>query len=292
MKIMTARHFGLCFGVRDAIAKAEGAAKEGQLTVLGELAHNPVVHERLRQAGVAMGKLDDPNPAPTRRVMITAHGAAKRDREAWERRGHEVLDATCPLVRRAHDLLGLLVRDGFLPVIIGQAGHVEVEGLRRDFEGAIVIGGRQDIEQLPPAGKVGIVAQTTTPERWVRALLAAVRAARPGLEMRYCDTVCQPTKDRQAALDELISACEIVVVVGGRNSNNTRQLAETVRRGGRMAYHVESAEQLQPRWFEAAETVGLTAGTSTLPETFEAVHARLLGLARAREYGMLEGRAS
>ncbi len=270
MKILLAEHYGLCFGVRDAIAEAERLALQGPLTILGELVHNPVVRERLERQGVREGLA----PA-TARVMITAHGVSDRKRQEWRARGFEVADGTCPLVAHAHRQLRLLVEAGWFPVVLGKAGHVEVEGLIGDFPGAFVLGCEGDIARLPDHGRYGVVSQTTHPLDTARALVEAIRRARPASEVRFVDTVCQPTKNRQGALRKLLAECDTVVVVGGRNSNNTLQLAASAAAAGLRVFHVTTAAELRAEWFAGARVVGLTAGTSTLKETVAAVQSRL-----------------
>ena len=278
MKIQLAEHYGLCFGVRDAIAQAERLAAQGPLTILGELVHNPVVRERLAQRGVREGALNDES-APTPQVMITAHGASERKRAEWRGAGFGVADGTCPLVRHAHGQLGLLVSLGYFPVVIGKRGHVEVAGLTGDFPEACVVENADDISQLPQRERYGVISQTTQPLEKVQALVAVIRSARPGSEVRFSDTVCQPTKNRQLALRKLLAECDTMVVVGGRNSNNTVQLVTAASAAGLAVFHIERAEELEPAWFSNAENVGLTAGTSTLKETVAAVHERLKEIA-------------
>jgi 4-hydroxy-3-methylbut-2-enyl diphosphate reductase len=212
-------------------------------------------------------------------VMITAHGVSDVRREEWRGAGFNVADGTCPLVRHAHTQLRALVAAGDLPVVIGQPGHVEVRGLTEDFKGAVAIIEAADIAKLPCANRFGIIAQTTQPIDRVRELVDAISRKFPKAEVRFVDTVCKPTKDRQLALRRLIDEAEVIVVVGGRTSNNTRQLVETCRAGGRHAIHIERAEELRGAGFLGVATVGLTAGTSTLPETVESVHVRLLEFA-------------
>jgi 4-hydroxy-3-methylbut-2-en-1-yl diphosphate reductase len=278
MKIQLAEHYGLCFGVRDAIAQAERLAEQGPLTILGELVHNPVVRERLAERGVREGALDRES-APTPQVMITAHGTSDRKRAEWREAGFGVADGTCPLVRHAHRQLGLLVSLGCFPVVIGKRGHVEVEGLIGDFPEACVLENEGDISCLPQRECYGVISQTTQPMEKVRALVEAIRCARPQSEVRFSDTVCQPTKNRQNALRKLIAECDTMVVVGGRNSNNTVQLVTAASAAGLTVFHIERTEELDPAWFCAAENVGLTAGTSTLKETVAAVHERLKQIA-------------
>lgn len=285
MKVQLAEHYGLCFGVRDAIAQAERLAGQGPLTILGELVHNPVVRERLAQRGVQEGALDS-GSAPTPQVMITAHGASDRKRAEWRAAGFGVADGTCPLVRHAHGQLGLLVGLGYFPVVIGKRGHVEVAGLTGDFPDAWVIESEADLAQLPSRERYGVISQTTQPLEKVQALVAAIRAARPASEVRFTDTVCQPTKNRQNALRKLIAECDTLVVVGGRNSNNTVQLVAAASAAGLTVFHIERPDELDPAWFHAAENVGLTAGTSTLKETVAAVQARLEEIAALREHAI------
>jgi 4-hydroxy-3-methylbut-2-enyl diphosphate reductase len=274
VKIIVAEHFGICFGVRDAIARAEELAREASLTILGELVHNPIVRERLRAQGAVEGSLDV-MPSDSPRVMITAHGASDAKRDKWRAAGFEMVDGTCPLVRHAHEQLKGLVAAGYFPVVIGQAGHVEVRGLTEDFPEAIVVEILQDVVKLPRRGRYGAISQTTQPIEHVRALVREITRRNPGAEVRFVDTVCKPTKDRQTAVRKLIATADTIVIVGGRESNNTRQLVMTCRAAGRRAIHIERPEELVPTDFADVKIVGLTGGTSTLRETVAAVGQRL-----------------
>jgi 4-hydroxy-3-methylbut-2-en-1-yl diphosphate reductase len=279
MKIILAEHFGMCFGVRDAIAQAEELAQQAPLTILGELVHNPIVRERLRAQGVAEGSLDQAG-STSAHVMITAHGASDTKRAMWRARGFHVLDGTCPLVRHAHEQLKRLVAAGYFPVVIGKPGHVEVRGLTEDFPEACVVDLASDTLKLPRRDRYGVISQTTQPIDRVRALVAEIERLNPESEVRFVDTVCKPTKDRQSALRKLIDAADAIVVVGGRASNNTRQLVETCRTAGKPAFHIERPDELRSEWFDEIDTVGLTAGTSTLRETIQDAHKRLKEIAR------------
>jgi 4-hydroxy-3-methylbut-2-enyl diphosphate reductase len=283
MTIHLAEHYGICFGVRDALALAERLAADEPLTILGQLVHNPIARERLESLGVAQGALeDDPRRAPTR-VMITAHGSSDAARERWRASGHVVADATCPLVRHAHGQLRRLVEEeGCFPLIIGKHGHVEVLGLAGDFPEAVVLETEADLAGIPERPLYGVISQTTQPIARVLRLVVALRASRPNSRVRFRDTVCRPTKDRQEALRKLTGRVEVVIVVGGRDSNNTRELAETVRAAGLPAHHIERADELRAEWFEGIEHAGITGGTSTLPETVAEVRRRLMEMAGQR----------
>jgi len=274
MKILLAEHFGMCFGVRDAISEAEQLATEGPLTILGELVHNSLVRERLRAQGVAEASLEETR-STSKRVMITAHGASDHKRERLRAAGFEVFDGTCPLVGHAHEQLKRLVAAGYFPVVIGKRGHVEVRGLTEDFPDAVIVDFAEDMARLPPRSRYGVISQTTQPIEHVCAIVGAIRERHPQSEVRFVDTVCKPTKDRQSALRKLIAEADTIVVVGGRESNNTRQLVATCRLAGRRAIHIERAEELDAKDFADVDVVGLTAGTSTMHETVETVLKRL-----------------
>ena len=282
MNILLAENFGICFGVRDAIAQAEKLAAEQPLTILGELVHNPIVRERLRRQGIVEATLESKS-SNSRRVMITAHGASDRKRVEWRAAGFEVADGTCPLVQHAHEQLKRLVAAGFFPVVIGQLGHVEVKGLIEDFAEGVVVSAREDVTRLPKRPRYGIISQTTQPIEFVREIVDLIRRTYSESEVRFADTVCKPTKDRQAALRKLIETADAIVVVGGRTSNNTRLLVETCRAAGKIAFHIERPDELRADWFDGVKTVGLTAGTSTLPETVQAAQQRLEKISRSKK---------
>lgn len=275
MNITTAKHHGMCFGVRDALRATHEVAKSKPVTVLGQLVHNPEVDRHLRALGAMTGDLADKQSANTADVIITAHGASNEQKLQWQTAGFRVTDTTCPLVRKAHDALALLVAEGFLPVVIGQATHAEVRGLIGDFPGAVVALTEDEIAAIPLHPRIGVISQTTQPLEIVLHLVEHLKRSHPATEVRFLDTVCHPTKQRQDALTELCRDNELIVVIGGRNSNNTRQLVEKAQRLGRAAIQIENAADLKPGWFRGIRNVGVTAGTSTLDETVSAVVAAL-----------------
>jgi len=276
MTIHLAEHYGICFGVRDALSLAERLSGDAPLTILGQLVHNPIARERLDSLGVHQAGLDDNPPSVTHRVMITAHGASDAARARWRDSGHAVEDATCPLVHLAHAQLRRLVSAGCFPVIIGKHGHVEVLGLAGDFPNAAILETEADLPSIPDHPLYGVISQTTQPIDRVLKLVVALRSARPHSRVQFRDTVCRPTKDRQEALRNLIKKVELVIVVGGHNSNNTRELVATVRAAGLPAHHIERPAELRPEWFAGINHAGLTGGTSTLPETVAQVRLRML----------------
>ena len=275
MTIETASHLGMCFGVRDALRATHAIATRNPVTLLGQLVHNPLVDRFLESVGVRQSRSPDASDVRTADVIVSAHGVSDTRRGELAKAGFQVTDTTCPLVRKAHDALRMLVSEGYFPVVIGQAEHVEVRGLTGDHPQAVVILSAADVEAIPDARRFGVIAQTTQPVERVLALVEAVKRVRPGREVRFVDTVCHPTKQRQSALERLCSRNELIVVVGGRNSNNTRQLVEKAASLGRRVIHIERAEELQTGDFRGIGSVGVTAGTSTLDETVQAVVERL-----------------
>ena len=259
----------MCFGVRDAIALARRENAGGPLTILGDLVHNERVLAGLRTEGIEIRQAAAEVQTP--RVMITAHGASEKRILDARRRGLNVIEATCPLVRVAHDAVRELVADGFHPIVIGRRDHVEVRGLTEDLAAFDVVMDEADIAQLRPQPRFGVVAQTTQPVDRVRRLVSHLRVRFPNAVIRFIDTVCRPTKQRQTAAVELAKRCDVVVVIGGADSNNTRELAATCERHCTRVHHVQSAGELRAEWFWDAETVGVTAGTSTPEDSIDEI---------------------
>lgn len=277
MKIIRADHLGMCFGVRDAIALAVKQSEAEPITVLGDLVHNETVLADLRERGIQFQ--NDAREVATKTVMITAHGASLRRMNTVRERGLNVLEATCPLVHVAHRAIRQLVREGFHPVIIGKRDHVEVRGLTEDLPEFDVVLSEEDVEELQRRPRFGVAAQTTQPIERVRYLAGVIRGRFPGSEVRFIDTVCQPTKQRQHAAVELAQQCSVVIVIGGAHSNNTRELVQTCACHCERVQHVQTAADLREEWFHPDDTIGITAGTSTPEILIEGVEQRLREIA-------------
>jgi 4-hydroxy-3-methylbut-2-enyl diphosphate reductase len=275
MRIIRAARLGMCFGVRDAIDLALEHAGAGPLTILGDLVHNPTVLHALEAKGIAVAQ--DVADVRTATVMVTAHGASQRSLARTRALGLTVVEATCPLVHVAHRAVAALARDGYHIVIVGQRHHVEVRGLTEDLDpdGFSVVRDDDDVLALEAHPRLGVAAQTTQPVEKVRRLTELIRRRFPQSEVRLVDTVCKPTKDRQSAAVEMSRQSDVVIVVGGRSSNNTRELVATCGRYCARVHHVETDTDVRPEWFVGGEIVGLTAGTSTPDEVIDRVEARL-----------------
>jgi 4-hydroxy-3-methylbut-2-enyl diphosphate reductase len=284
MRVIRAEVMGLCFGVRDALEAIEAIDNPREVTIRGQLVHNEIVLSRLAERGFTMQAEGDRRrvlPELTT-IVVTAHGISDRERKRLESNSKKLIDTTCPLVQRVHLAAQALRAEGYHVLVIGRRGHVEVEGIVEDLDDHDVIETIDDVSPYPHR-RLGIVCQTTTPEQQVEQIRTAIAARNPDSEIKFVDTVCLPTKEHQRALEVLLGRVEAVVVVGGRNSNNTRALAARCREQGKPVVHVQSASELDAAWFRDFATVGLTAGTSTLPETIEEVHKALVWIGRETE---------
>jgi 4-hydroxy-3-methylbut-2-enyl diphosphate reductase len=273
MRILRAAHLGMCFGVRDAIDLALEHADVGPLTILGDLVHNPTVLEALDAKGIAVAQ--DVADVRTPTLMVSAHGTSERALARTRALGFNVVEATCPLVHVAHRAVAALARDGYHVVIVGHRAHVEVRVLTGDLDRFDVVLEEDDVFALDAHPKIGVAAQTTQPLEKVHRVVALIRQRFPQSEVRFIDTVCKPTKQRQSSAIEMASQADVVIVVGGRSSNNTRELVATCSRYCASVYHVQTDADVRPEWLETANVVGLTAGTSTPDEMIDCVEARI-----------------
>ncbi len=269
----------MCFGVRDALRTAYAIRDPTEVTIHGELVHNPKVIRRLAGAGFHQSPEDDRCAAPeTQVVLITAHGVSNTERQRLKAANKELIDTTCPLVRRVHDAAMQLQAEGRHVLLIGKHGHVEVRGIVEDLDSFDVIENADEVRTYE-SRQLGIVCQTTMPSDVVTEVCSYIQLFNPLADIRFVDTVCDPTKRRQQAMLELVNRVDAVVVVGGRNSNNTRRLVQVCHEHGTPALHIEGAEDIDPEWFSDVNIVGLTAGTSTLGETVDEVHHALKEIA-------------
>jgi 4-hydroxy-3-methylbut-2-enyl diphosphate reductase len=273
MKIIRAEHLGMCFGVKDAIALALETSRQNPLTILGDLVHNETVLAELRARDIRIEQ--SPTDVLTNAVMVTAHGASNRKIGEARKMGLNVLEATCPLVHVAHRSLKKLVDAGFHPVIIGKRDHVEVRGMTEDLNEVDVVLEDEDVANLREHCHFGVISQTTQPIDKVKHLVQLLRERFPNSEVRFVDTVCQPTKQRQSAAMELAQKCDVVVVIGGAHSNNTHELVKTCLRFCPRVHHIQTADDLRADWFLPDDVVGITAGTSTPDNLINEVEQRL-----------------
>ena len=295
MEVIRAKRAGACYGVQRALDMAdEVIADGGRAYTLGPLIHNPQVVADLAARGAEAvdsvgeirweGAAEASTPAEgaacpaedVPAVVIRSHGVTPQVLAAVEDRGFSVVDATCPHVSRAQHAAAELAAEGCRVIVVGEAGHPEVEGLTAWAEEA---GGKVDVVAAPEEiteglyDPVGVVAQTTQRRENLEAVVAALREA--GLEPIVKNTICSATRQRQEAAADLASAVDAMVVIGGRNSSNTTRLAEVCALTCPRTFHIESADELDPAAFAGCRRVGVTAGASTPENQIAAVEAFL-----------------
>ena len=270
VEVVTARHAGACYGVERALRMVEECAEgRGGVHTLGPLIHNPVVVERLAARGVtAVDGVEGLRPGST--VVIRSHGVVPEVVERARACGLEVVDATCPHVKKAHEGAAELARGGYQVVVVGEDGHPEVEGiLARAGADAVVVGSAEEAARVPVGKRVGVVVQTTQSQGLLGAVVAALVPRVRELRVMY--TICAATVQRQEAARELAGRSDAMVVVGGKNSGNTRRLAEVCASRCRATFHIETPAELDASWFAGVRSVGVTAGASTPADQVEAV---------------------
>lgn len=281
MEIVLARDMGFCWGVRRAIDIMEKAAAEkGEIASLGPIVHNPQVVRDLEGKGVRI--TSEPPDGAAGPVAITAHGVGPQMLEEARARSSEVVDTTCPIVTRSQRWAKKMAAAGFTVVVFGDPKHREVKGvLAWAGSNALALGDGDGIPDDLPT-RLAVISQTTqSPERFA-LFVSELMQKRVGeiSELRVINTLCDATSSQQAAARELAQEVDLILVVGGRSSANTRHLLEVCREEGTPAYQIESAEELRAEWLQGCQRVGVTAGASTPESAVEAVVRRVQEIAQ------------
>lgn len=263
MEIKIAEYCGFCYGVKRAVEMAEKAAAERvEGGTLGPLIHNPQLIAGLEAKGIAC-KEDLNEFAAGETVIFRSHGVGPEVYREAEARQLNMIDATCPNVRMAQKKAAQAAADGFYPVIVGEKNHPEVKSIKKwAGENAIVVECIKDISDVPQKDKYAVIIQTTFELQKFEEILAAIQKEREG-EFRVERTICLATSQRQNAAMKLAGEVDAFIVIGGRNSANTRHLYELVATKCSKAYHIETAAELEPDMFRDCTKIGITAGAST-----------------------------
>ncbi|HEY9084607.1 MAG TPA: 4-hydroxy-3-methylbut-2-enyl diphosphate reductase [Candidatus Tyrphobacter sp.] len=276
MEIRKAKVQGFCFGVAITLKKAEEAiAARDDVTTLGHVVHNPQMVESLAQRGLKDAATVDEVQAGA--LFVRAHGLPVEVLEKAEEKGLEILDATCPMVTKIHVQAERLKSDGYKIVVIGDPKHPEVKGTLSHVPGAWCIENVEDVEALPRSSKVGVVVQSTYSRERFSAIVRAL--SEKYYEVRAVNTICTDTNNRQSEALRLAGEVEVMVVVGGKTSANTKHLAELSEVHGARAHHIEGPDEVRPEWFEGVQIAGLMSGASTPGWLVDQVEARMNELA-------------
>ena len=261
MKVKLARTAGFCMGVRRAMNIVLDAAnkKEGKLYTYGPLVHNPQAIEMLRQKGV---EVLDHETVSDATVIIRAHGVPPDERKRIKETGNLICDATCPHVAKAHSIIKKGINKGYNAIIIGDKGHAEVNGLL-GFAGdkGYVVENTDDVDKLPDLENAYVVAQTTQDRKTYEEIIDKIKEKVPDTEI--FDTICDSTNMRQKEAIELAEEVDAMVVIGGKNSANTKRLYEISLSTGTPSFHIETEDELDNIGLEQYENIGVMAGAST-----------------------------
>lgn len=263
MKLIPADPTGLCFGVRRAIEALEVAlARHGTVYALGSPIHNPQEVARLVEQGLVV--VESPDEVPRGSVaFVRAHGVGPAVVDELCRRAAHIVDGTCPFVRRVQERASLLEAEGYQVFLVGDRDHPEVQGITAHLgEGARVVGSAEEVGELSGSAlRAGVLSQTTQ-----RAEVFAGVVAELSLkvsELKVFNTICNATVERQNSVRQLARQVDGIIVIGGKNSANTRKLVEISRSQGAPTLWIEKAEELDWRWLEGKLQIGVAAGAST-----------------------------
>ncbi|HEX9205856.1 MAG TPA: 4-hydroxy-3-methylbut-2-enyl diphosphate reductase [Candidatus Deferrimicrobiaceae bacterium] len=266
-EILVARSAGFCFGVKRAIAiaddtagKAQDEGAESPIQSLGPIIHNPQAVERLERKGVrVVGSVEEISCG---RAIVRSHGITRSDRAALEGKGVTIIDATCPFVTKAQEHARTLSREGYAVVVVGDPNHPEVKSIISYIEkGVPVFTSIPEVKSARGVRKAGVVAQTTQSFENLMAFVTAAMKRFP--EVRVFNTICNATALRQQESTRLAGKADVMFILGGYNSANTRRLAEISREINPRTHHIETAEELEAGMVEGAHVAGVTAGAST-----------------------------
>jgi 4-hydroxy-3-methylbut-2-enyl diphosphate reductase len=274
MKVIVAEKCGFCHGVKNAIRMAEEIlAQEDEVYSLGPIIHNKDVVEQLAQTGLkTVSKVEDIQSGT---VLIRSHGAAPQQLAKLKEKGINIVDATCVLVKRLQHIAEQFEQDGYKVVVIGDENHPEVQAVMGCAKEAVVIADESDLHKLPNNAKLGIVCQTTeSPDHFGRMLGAIGRCS--FRELKVVNTLCEEAIKRQQSAVQLCKQVDIMFVLGGLESANTRRLADLCKRENSRTYHLQNWNELDKKLLFGKKIAGVTAGAST-PEWIIAEFVKKLG---------------
>ncbi len=289
MEIILDEGAGFCFGVERAIKMAgeESSRASSPIVTIGPLIHNPQVIEQMKRDGIEV--VQEGQDVHDTVSIIRTHGIRPQEEDRLRREGNQVLDATCPYVKKSHQYSELLCNEDYHIIVIGDPNHPEIKGvLGYSGERVTVITQPEEADSLPHYARVGVVVQTTYPIEKVQKVIAKLVGR--STELRVLNTICDYTSDRQISAREISSQVDLMYVIGGRNSANTNKLAEICKQQGTVTRHIEVAEEIDSRDLEGVERVGITAGASTPDGRIASVIDRIEELSGALQHQPLTTR--
>ena len=262
MKVLVASYIGFCFGVRRAVSMAEELlSRVKRAYIVGDLIHNPLEMKRLEKKVLIRVRSVDEIPLGAH-VLVRSHGLPEEIISLLKKRGNIVLDTTCPFVKEVRKKARFLLEEGYKVVIFGDPDHPEVKGVLGGIKDkGFVALEPKDLDFISPSDKIGLVSQTTQGiEAFIRIVSEVCQRAK---EVRVFNTICDETLRRRRAVREIALRSDTLLIIGGKNSANTRKLVEIVKELSKKVYHIESLSEISGRWFKGVRTLGIASGAST-----------------------------
>ena len=281
MKVLLAKDAGYCFGVRDAVNLAyETAEKEGEVYMLGHIVHNENVVTELEKTGTKV--IDDLNEVPNNKpILFRAHGTVPKVWDEAEKKGINIVDATCPLVTEIHEEVRKLAAENRRIIIIGDHGHDEVNGIKEQVQDSIVVANPEEAKRLKKMKKAGVVSQSTQMIENVQDIINILMTK--VFDLRFVNTICFPTRRNHEQIKSLAELSDIMIVIGSFTSANSKRLTELAKERNERTYQVTCANDLDSAWFQQTDTVGVSAGASTPDNIIESVTTTIKSFGKVKE---------
>ena len=281
MKVLLAKDAGYCFGVRDAVNLAyETAEKEGEVYMLGHIVHNENVVTELEKTGTKV--IDDLNEVPNNKpILFRAHGTVPKVWDEAEKRGINIVDATCPLVTEIHEEVRKLAAENRRIIIIGDHGHDEVNGIMEQVQDSIVVANSGEAKRLRKMKKAGVVSQSTQMIENVQDIINILMTK--VFDLRFVNTICFPTRRNHEQIKSLAELSDIMIVIGSFTSANSKRLTELAKERNERTYQVTCVNDLDSDWFQQSDTVGVSAGASTPDNIIKNVVTAIKSFGKVKE---------
>ena len=281
MKVLLAKDAGYCFGVRDAVSLAyETAEKEGEVYMLGHIVHNENVVTELEKTGTKV--IDDLDEVPDNKpILFRAHGTVPKVWDEAEKRGINIVDATCPLVTEIHEEVRKLAAENRRIIIIGDHGHDEVNGIMEQVQDSIVVANPGEAKRLRKMKKAGVVSQSTQMIENVQDIINILMTK--VFDLRFVNTICFPTRRNHEQIKSLAELSDIMIVIGSFTSANSKRLTELAKERNERTYQVTCVNDLDSDWFQQSDTVGVSAGASTPDNIIEDVVTAIKSFGKVKE---------
>ncbi len=272
---------GMCFGVRNAVSIIQSLSEPQDMTIYGEIVHNNDVQKSILSRGYQMiPESNRPCIPHTNNVIVTAHGISYTEKQFLVESGKRIIDTTCPLVLKIHNIAQKLHESCDTVIIMGKPNHVEVKGIVGDLSRFYIVEKIDEVIHYKE-NHLGILCQSTFQPNVAKKILHRIKQINKDKKITFVNTICKPTRDRQRAVKNLINNVDALIVVGDPSSNNTNQLVNIGKSKGIPVFLIQNSSNINPKMLYDFKTIGLTAGTSTPDSTIQAVYEKLLSISQS-----------